>query len=437
MVAARVVFGDEAYGHSVSGTPQSIARIKREDLVKLHATYYRPDNAILVFGGDIEAEAAFSLAEKRFGDWQKPLTSVVGDRIIYPPEFSPLVTGRPRKQQRSLVPPTKFVKVQNAIANMYVVVLNDDVVSSDAPLEVRRARITAIANSHAQAYGGKVGYIYETALKGYSIELPNQAVAIALSQNPQVRWVEEDGLGRWDGPLPEAGAEIQKQNSSQQRVVVVDMPGAGQAAVVFARRGIARTDATFFSGLVANSVLTGYSGRLNQEIRIKRGLSYGAGSQLQVRRDTGLFVASAQTKNQSGAEVASLLLGELRRLSNEPVGETELVPRKAVLIGSFGRALETTEGLVGQVAGLALYGLGLDETNRYINNVQAITAADVQRFGGTSLDTKGASIIIVGDAKEFLPELQKQFKNVEVIPIAELDLNRASLRKGGSASSND
>ena len=191
------------------------------------------------------------------------------------------------------------------------------------------------------------------------------------------------------------------------------------------------------SGLVANSVLTGYSGRLNQEIRIKRGLSYGAGSQLQVRRDTGLFVASAQTKNQSGAEVASLLLGELRRLSNEPVGETELVPRKAVLIGSFGRALETTEGLVGQIAGLALYGLGLDETNRYINNVQAISAADVQRFGGTSLDTKGASMIIVGDAKEFLPELQKQFKNVEVIPRAELDLNNASLRKGGSASRND
>jgi zinc protease len=314
-VAARVIFGDAAYGHSVSGTPESIARIKRADIVDLHSTFYRPDNATLVIGGDIKAEDGFRLAERLFGDWTKPQTS-----------FS----------------------------------------------------------------GGTKG--------------------------PQA------------GAAPAAG---------NQRIVVVDMPGAGQAAVVFARRGIARTDATFFSGLVANSVLTGYSGRLNQEIRIKRGLSYGAGSQLQVRRDTGLFVASAQTKNQSGAEVASLLLGELRRLSNEPVGETELVPRKAVLIGNFGRALETTEGLVGQIAGLALYGLGLDETNRYINNVQAISAADVQRFGGTSLDTKGASIIIVGDAKEFLPELQKQFKNVEVIPIAELDLNQASLHKSKAGATKD
>lgn len=111
----------------------------------------------------------------------------------YPPEFSPLRTSRPRPEQRSLIPPTKFVKVQNAIPNRYIVVLNDDVVRSDASLDVRRARITAIANSHAQAYLGTVGFVYETALKGYSIELLNEAAAIAISQNPQVKWVEEVG----------------------------------------------------------------------------------------------------------------------------------------------------------------------------------------------------------------------------------------------------
>jgi subtilisin family serine protease len=117
--------------------------------------------------------------------------STVGDRIFYPPEMSPLVASRPPKPQRSLVPPTKFVKVQNAIPNRYIVVLNDDVVPSGAPLEVRRAQITAIAESHALAYLGKVGYIYETALKGYSIELPNEAAAVAISQDPRVKWVEE------------------------------------------------------------------------------------------------------------------------------------------------------------------------------------------------------------------------------------------------------
>ncbi|MDQ3668552.1 MAG: S8 family serine peptidase [Acidobacteriota bacterium] len=117
-----------------------------------------------------------------------------GQTQDYPPEFSPLRTSRPRPPQLPLVPPTKFVKVQNAIPNRYIVVLNDDVVPSDAPLDVRRAGITAIANSHAQLHGGRVGFIYETALKGYSIELPNEATARALSENPQVKWVEEVGL---------------------------------------------------------------------------------------------------------------------------------------------------------------------------------------------------------------------------------------------------
>ena len=214
-----------------------------------------------------------------------------------------------------------------------------------------------------------------------------------------------------------------------QRVVVVDMPGAGQAAVLFARRGIARTDPEFYPGIVANAVLTGYSGRLNEEIRIKRGLSYGARASLDTRRDVGPFVASAQTKNQSGAEVASLLLGEMTRLSSEPVADAELTPRKAVLIGGFGRALETTEGLVGQIASLALNGLNLDEINRYIASVQAVTATQIQQFAGSRLGVKDADIVIVGDAKDFIEPLRKQFPNVEIIKRDELDLNSATLRK--------
>ncbi|HEY8224013.1 MAG TPA: insulinase family protein, partial [Pyrinomonadaceae bacterium] len=204
---------------------------------------------------------------------------------------------------------------------------------------------------------------------------------------------------------------------------------AGQAAVYLARVGIGRKDTDYFRGIVTNSVLSGYSGRLNQEIRIKRGLSYGAASTLETRRDVGPFIATAQTKNESGAQVAELLMGEISRLATAPPGDAELTPRKAVLIGNFSRNLETVNGLVTQIATLALYGLSLDELNSYIANVQAITTGDVQKFAGTKLDAKTSNIIIVGNAKAFLPALQKQFPNVEVIPITELDLNTALLRK--------
>jgi len=217
--------------------------------------------------------------------------------------------------------------------------------------------------------------------------------------------------------------------SAEPRVVVVDKPDAGQAAVLVARAGIERTSPDYFGGLVANSVLSGYSGRLNQEIRIKRGLSYGAGSSLDTRRNVGPFVASAQTKNPSAVQVAELLLGEVSRLSTAPVPDIELTPRKAVVVGNFSRNLETAAGLVSQVATLAVYGISFDEINRYIGNVQQITAADVQRFAGSRLDAKATSIVIVGNAKEFLPELRKKYPQVEVIPVAELDLNTALLRK--------
>ena len=304
-VAARVVFGDSPYGHPVSGTAESLTRITAADIAKMHSRYYRPDNAILVIGGDISSKDGLALATKYFGDWQKPTT----------------------------------------------------------PLPTISAAMDAAA-------------------------------------------------------APKTG-----------RVVVIDKPDAGQAAVYLARTGINRKDPDYFRGIVSNSVLSGYSGRLNQEIRIKRGLSYGAGSALDTRRDVGPFLASAQTKNESGAIVADLLLGEIGRLSSAPPADVELTPRKAVLIGNFSRNLETAGGLVGQVGSLALYGMGLDEINRYINNVQAISTADIQKFAGTRLDAKTANIIIVGNAKAFLPELQKKYPNVEVIPVAELDLNTALLRK--------
>jgi zinc protease len=243
-------------------------------------------------------------------------------------------------------------------------------------------------------------------------------------------------LGDWSKPaqaLPPPTKSIGDINNTA-RVVVIDMPEAGQAAVVSAQRGINRTDPDYFRGIVSNTVLGGgYSARLNQEIRIKRGLSYGAGSGLAARRDVGPFSATAQTKNESGAEVAQLIMTELNRLATEPVPEIELTPRKATLIGGFSRDLETTGGLVDQVGNRALYGMSLGEINAYINSVQAVTAADVQKFAAKHFNPKTANIIVVGNASLFVEALRKQFGNVEVIPFAELDLNNATLRKAPTA----
>jgi zinc protease len=303
-VAARVVYRDSPYGHPVSGTPESLPRIKRDDIVKIHSTYYRPDNAILVIGGDITAADGFALAQKYFGDWQNP---------------------------------------------------------------------------------------------------PNA--------------------------LPKLQITTPESTADGRRILVIDQPAAGQTAVLAVRSAINRDNPDYFRGIVANAVLNGYSGRLNWEIRVKRGLSYGAGSFFDMRRSTGSFMATAQTKNQSGAEVAALTLAELSKLATGELLDSELSTRKASLLGGFARSMETNGGVVNQFASLAMYGVPLDEINHYIGNVQAIQAADVKAFAAARLNAASTSVVIVGNAKEFLPELQKQFPNVEVIQATDLDLNSANLKK--------
>ena len=96
----------------------------------------------------------------------------------------------------------KFKKLPNAIPNQYIVVLNDKLVSRTEPLAVRRAQVSAIAEKFAQLHGGKIRFIYETAVFGFSIELPNEAAAIAISYSSQVKFVEQNTLGSINSVRP-------------------------------------------------------------------------------------------------------------------------------------------------------------------------------------------------------------------------------------------
>jgi len=230
----------------------------------------------------------------------------------------------------------------------------------------------------------------------------------------------EENFGSWQNLqalyiLPEAARGLPKP-----RVVVVDLPEAGQAVVMVSRPGLARTDPQYALAQVTNSVLGGgYSSRLNEEIRVKRGLTYGAGSSFDFRRDAGPFTASVQTKNESAAEVAHLVVEEMKRMSSESVPAEELTPRKATLIGNFARSLETNAGLARRVGELALYGIKLDEISRYIPSVESVTSAQVEQFAKERLGG-ASSIVIVGDARKFIEPLKKEFPDVEVIPATQV-----------------
>jgi len=212
-------------------------------------------------------------------------------------------------------------------------------------------------------------------------------------------------------------------------VIVIDMPGSGQAAVAVARETIARGDPRYYRAIVANAVLGGgYSARLNQEIRIRRGLSYGSRSGIDSRRDGGPFTASVQTRNDAAAEVLGLVLAEMRRLGAEPIPAAELDARRSALTGGFGRSVETTSGTAGLIAAYVMDGVGPEEIERYQRAILSVTPAEAQAAARGLLAPEGATIVIVGEAAQFVNRLREGNANVTVIPLSELNLDRAALR---------
>jgi len=244
------------------------------------------------------------------------------------------------------------------------------------------------------------------------------------------RTLAQQAFGDWrpTGNAPAAAAAPAGQPLAP-RVVVIDQPGAGQAAVVAALRSVSRADDAYFPLTVGNTLLGGsFTSRLNQEIRIKRGLSYGTRSSLGVRREDGLFTASAQTRNDAAVEVSDLILAEITRLGSTQPTASEMTTRKAILTGAFGQSLETVDGLGALVANLALYDLPMSDLADYVGDVEAVDAAAIQAAFAQHLSADRASLVIVGDASKFIEALRARHPNVEVIPLTALNLDSAALK---------
>lgn len=242
----------------------------------------------------------------------------------------------------------------------------------------------------------------------------------------------ERHFGDWaPAPNPLAAASMAAPPAPPEgaRALVIDMPDAGQAAVSFGLRTLERTHPDYYPALVATTVLGGgYSARLNAEIRIKRGLSYGAGASLAQRRAAAPLIARTQTKNESASLVADLVAAELARLGNEAPPADELAARKATLIGGFGRDIETISGLGDEISTLALYGLPIDALKAYAEDIDRIGPAETMAAARTWLDPGKASIVVVGDARAFWDEFRKKHPSAERLPIGALDLDKPALK---------
>jgi zinc protease len=241
----------------------------------------------------------------------------------------------------------------------------------------------------------------------------------------------EKALGGWPKPAAALPAAAASANTAAPapRAIAIDIPKAGQAAVLLGGIGPSRTADDYFPTLLAANVIGGgYSARLNAEIRIKRGLSYGAFASFGGRKASAPVTGSGQTRNDAVPEVIDLMSGEFARLGSEPVPPAELDARKAVLIGGFGRSVETTGGLAGQLSALAQFGLPLDKLQTYSSDIAAVTADQVEAAAKAYFDPAKAVLIAVGDAQIFWDKIKDKREGFQRIGIDKLNLDSATLK---------
>ncbi len=161
-----------------------------------------------------------------------------------------------------------------------------------------------------------------------------------------------------------------------------------QSVVMFGHAGIARHDPDRYAAAIANHILGGggFSSRLMEEIREKRGLAYSVHSQLFDMELAPLWVGSVATKNELVGQSIQLLRAELARMAAGEVSEEELADATTYLTGSFPLRLTSNEQVAKMLVGMLVHRLGVDYLDRRNDYVAAVTLADLQRAAARLFD---------------------------------------------------
>lgn len=198
--------------------------------------------------------------------------------------------------------------------------------------------------------------------------------------------------------LPEGRFQVRFQEGPQ--TVKIDRT-LTQANILMGHKGVERNHPDYYALTVMNYILGGggFSSRLVEAIRNKRGLAYSVASYFSPGRFPGSFEVSLQTKNESAKEAISIVLAEIERMRKEGVSDQELEAAKKYLIGSFPMRFNTQGKLARFLSQVEYYGLGLDYPEKYAALIGSITADEVHRVARAYLHPEKLILVIVANLK--------------------------------------
>ena len=238
---------------------------------------------------------------------------------------------------------------------------------------------------------------------------PDDAALVVVGDVTPDAVVAELGrvFGGWTatGPRPAPPALAAPPKLDERRVYLVDKPGAAQSVIRIGGVGVARATSDFFPLEVLNTILGGsFTSRLNQNLREQHGYTYGAGSRFDMRLGAGPFYATAMVQTDKTAESLTEFFKELDGI-RQPVPAAELERAKNYVALSYPGQFETTRQMAAELAQLIVYQLPDDDFSTYVANIEAVTAADVQRVAEQYITPARFAVVIVGDRQTIEPKV--------------------------------
>lgn len=253
---------------------------------------------------------------------------------------------------------------------------------------------------------------------------PKIAMLIGVGQlDPEAfQDAAEKAFGRWEGgpdspvvlpPLTEAALA--------GTVVVVDKPEQTQTQVRLGTIAFPKGHPDYFPTYVTNAAFGGgFTSRLVDEVRVKRGLSYGVSSGFDLMKAAGWFGISTFTKTGSTRAILDVILNEAAKLRKSGIKQPELERTQRYLAGLFPLRTETNEAIAGSIAETRLYNLGDDWVERFRERIYGVTLQDANRAARTHFLATAPALVLVGRAQEIADQVHA-LGPIAILKAAELE----------------
>jgi predicted Zn-dependent peptidase len=216
----------------------------------------------------------------------------------------------------------------------------------------------------------------------------------------------QEQFGSWKGTATVRRTPVaQAPQLTATQVTLVDVPMAEQSQIRIGWVGVPRSTPDYFAIQVLNTILGGsFTSRLNQNLREQHGYTYGASSRFDMRLSAGPFQAGAGVQTDKTSESLTEFFKELNGITT--ISADDLTRAKNYVALGFPAEFETIADLASHLEELAIYKLPDDYFQKYVPNVQAVTAAAVQKAAATYIQPKKFAVVVVGDRKVIEPKIR-------------------------------